>query len=110
MIFRNSKYQVIKRLTNFTWNDIPIWWLSIKRIDREIIHDWREIQEIKNNLMGPESEAVEIYPAESRRVDASNQYHLWCFEDAGFRLPFGFEERLVNDSVAQKIGAKQRPL
>lgn len=81
--------------------------LSIKRIDREPIHDWRDLQEIKNMLVGPENEAMEVYPAESRLVDTSNQFHLWAFKDATVRLPFGFNERLVDeDPIAN---AKQRP-
>lgn len=68
--------------------------LSIKRIDRAAIHDWRHLQQIKNELCGPEREAVEIYPAESRLVDTANQYHLWVLPP-DMRVPFGFEKRLV---------------
>lgn len=57
--------------------DGPVTHLSIKRNDRESVHDWRDLQELKNAICGPEREAVEIYPAESRRVDMRNQYHLW---------------------------------
>jgi hypothetical protein len=37
------------------------------------VHDWRDLQRIKNQLVGPECEAVELYPAESRKVDTANQ-------------------------------------
>lgn len=86
-------------------------WLSIKRVDREAMHDWRELQEIKNMIVGPENEAVEVYPAESRLVDTSNQYHLWVFADTETRFPFGFTSRgVIDHEVADKIfGAKQRP-
>lgn len=56
------------------------------------VHDWRVMQGIKNALVGPEAEAVELFPAESRLVDESNQFHLWCFPE---QLGFGFEEREV---------------
>jgi hypothetical protein len=49
-------------------------------------------------------EAVELYPAESRRVDSANQYHVWAFP--GQRLPFGFAERLVAEDIP---GVTQRP-
>lgn len=101
-VFRNSTYQVARR------NLSKMIHLSIKRIDREPIHDWRDLQEIKNMLTDPEFEAVEIYPAESRRVDSANQYHLWVFPDTKYRLPFGFNERLVTEDVG-KSQAKQRP-
>lgn len=86
--------------------------LSIKRNDREPIHDWRELQAIKSALYSPEHEAVELYPAHSRVVDTANQYHLFVLvdlDDEGrpLRWPFGFQSRLVTD---QNLGrARQRP-
>jgi hypothetical protein len=87
----------------------PLIHLSIKRVDREPIHDWRDLQRIKNELVGPEHEAVELYPAESRLVDSANQYHLWVMADNVARWPFGFNERFVQDNTAEGTGAKQRP-
>lgn len=94
------------------YDDGDIIHLSIKRIDKEPIHDWRDMQEIKNQLVGKEHEAVEIYPKESRRVDMANQYHLWCFADERFEIPFGFQDgRKVDDhDPNDKSGIKQRPL
>lgn len=66
--------------------------LSIRRLDRAPIHDWRDLQAIKNELVGPECEAVELYPAESRLVDTANQYWLWCYNDPTYRFPFGFSD------------------
>jgi hypothetical protein len=90
----------------------PVAWLSIKRNDRQIIHDWRELQRIKNEIMGEECEAVEIYPAESRLHDTANQYHLWCFAP-GYKLPFGYMSRFVadetNDPNSPHGNARQRP-
>lgn len=83
-------------------------WLSIKRIDRQPLHDWRELQKIKNELVGPECEAIELYPAESRLTDSANQYHLWACPDPKFRFPVGWEGRLVSDdSVGKSVN---RPL
>lgn len=73
----------------------PMVHLSIKRNDKDPIHDWRDLWRIKSELCGEEVEAVELYPADDRLVDTSNQYHLWCFP--GFRFPFGFNDRLVID-------------
>lgn len=89
----------------------PIAWLSIKRNDRQTIHDWRELQRIKNTVMGEECEAVEIYPAESRLHDTANQYHLWCFAP-GYQLPFGYAGRFVADETHDPSSpdqGKQRP-
>jgi hypothetical protein len=41
-------------------------------------HDWREFQKIKNDLVGTNWEAVELYPDEQRLLDPSNYYILWC--------------------------------
>lgn len=68
--------------------------LSIKRRDREADHDWRHLQAIKNEVIGWGREGVELYPAESRLVDAANQTHLWVMP-AGVTLELGFNERAV---------------
>ena len=66
-------------------------YLSIRRLDRKPVHRWQDLQEIKNQIVGPEHEAVELYPAESRKVDTANQYHLWVIAEP-IRFPFGFNE------------------
>lgn len=84
--------------------------LSIKRRDRSPVHDWRDLQAIKNALVGTEFEAIEVYPAESRLVDTANQYHLWVITDeAGgpVTFPVGWTSRLTMDEG--KAGAVQRP-
>ena len=83
--------------------------LSIRRNDREAVHDWRDLQRIKNELVGAECEGFELYPAESRLVDTANQYWLWVFLDQSFRLGVGFNERLVADSGGTSTKARQRP-
>lgn len=83
-------------------------WLSIRRQDREPVRDWRDFQQIKNQLLGVECEAVEVYPAESRLVDSANQYHLFGFTDPEARVPFGFPGRGVTDKPFPNT--KQRPL
>lgn len=87
--------------------------LSIKRCDKLAVHDWRDLQWIKNQLLGPQTEAVELYPMESRLVDGSNQYHLWAIEGV---FPFGFTDRLVSEvTVCTKLPSgevhesRQRP-
>lgn len=111
-VWRSDRYQVAISKAS---EDRSLLHLSIKRIDREPIHDWRELQQIKNALCGDEREAIEIYPAESRKVDTANQYHLWVFPE-GFRIPLGFKERAVLDAAeterlnaATGMKAKQRP-
>lgn len=52
--------------------------LGISCHDGQPRHDWREFQLIKNQLAGPEWEALELFPAESRLVDPSNYFYLFC--------------------------------
>ncbi len=69
-------------------------YLSIKRLDKKSIHDWRHLQEIKNELCGEDCEAIEIYPVEKRLVDTANQYHLFVFPK-GYYIGFGWTHRSV---------------
>jgi len=86
-------------------------WLSIKRRDKKPLHDWRHLQWIKNDLVGPECEGVELYPKESRLIDESNQYHLWVLTDPEHRFPFGYDYRSISlHGTTMDTGtSKQRP-
>ena len=89
------------------WPDM--WHLSIKRVDRKPINDWRVMQAIKNALVGPEHEGVELYPNENRLVDGANQYHLFVMKDSRLTFPFGFNDgRHVTEEGM--MGSTQRPL
>jgi len=85
-----------------------MFWVSIKRNDRQPIHDWRDLMEIKNVLIGEENEACELYPAKSRMVDTANQYHLWVFKDKNMKFPFGFRGGVVDYDLAEQVGGVQR--
>jgi hypothetical protein len=105
-LFVNSRYQVLLRESG----DNMVY-LSIKRLDQTPIHDWRDLQRCKDELVGPECEAIELYPARSRLMDASNQYHLWAVADPKFRFPVGFQTGEYSGSKdADEVGASQRPI
>lgn len=106
----NDTYVVHKRVHHSSKPDVPpMIHLSIRRQDRQPCRDWRDFQRIKNQLAGPEWEAVEVYPAESRLVDMANQYHLWCFQ---FSLGIGYDEgRLIGNQAQADLlspGSVQR--
>lgn len=110
-IYMNDSYQVNVDVVRapFGAETGDMFWLSIKRRDRELVHDWRELQQIKNMIVGEEHEGFEVYPAESRLVDTANQYHLWVFMDPTVRLPVGYRHREVLGSTdAEAVGARQR--
>lgn len=88
-----------------------IWHLSIKRHDKEPMQDWRVMQRIKTEIAGAETEAFELYPAESRVVDTANQYHLYAFVGCG-TIPVGFPGGARSDLEqvnAEGGKSKQRP-
>lgn len=83
-------------------------YLSIKRLDRRAECDWRIFQRIKNDLVGLEREAVQLFPANSRVNDSANQYHLWV-APAGQRYPIGFEfADVMTPEDLKESGAEQR--
>ena len=114
-VYANDEYQVNIEKNSYSFgNIIHVWHLSIKRLDKEPIHDWRDLQAIKNMLVGEEYEAVEIYPAESRLIDSANQFHLWVFHhyDGSNKipsLPLGFIG-VRNVTSIEKNNSKQRAL
>lgn len=108
-IWVNDHYQVQKRRCGGTALGL-MYHLNIRRRDGAPIHDWRHLQQIKNELMGEECEAVELYPAESRLVDTSNKYHLWCFPGGG-KFPFGFDVKQIRESDETGVpGLRQRKM
>ncbi len=96
--YRNDTYHVmVDKEDAHGFGDVAMWYLSIKRHDREPIMDWRDLQECKNQICGPETEGIMLYPAESRVVDTANQYHMYVFMDEKYRIPCGFWTRSITD-------------
>jgi hypothetical protein len=105
--WRNSRYQVAMR--KYTQDGVlALVHLSFHVLDRQPHHDWRDMQRIKNELVGPEVEAVELFPAESRLVDTSNEYHLWAFPTSG-RMPFGMAHRALSYGSWRKSRQREWP-
>lgn len=81
-IWANDIYMVTVR----RWSKDPVFGtragviqIGINSHDGTSRHDWRDFQGIKNQIAGEECEGFELYPAESRLLDPSNYYTLWCF-------------------------------
>jgi hypothetical protein len=71
--------------------------ISVRRIDGRPFGDWADLQIIKNQLLGPEAELVQLFPAESRKVDMVNNY--WFYDNAGQQFKFGAKKREVNNAA-----------
>lgn len=110
--WQSEYYDVyIDKQTPHNFVGANIWCLSISTKNVDAVHDWRDLQAIKNVLIGKDYEAVELYPSENRLVDTTNQYHLFVFMEIEKMvkpvLPFGWMNRSV-ESFA--IFGKQREL
>lgn len=110
-IWVNSKYQINIRRHIAEESGHRVVHLSIKRRDRQRVgpEKYRDFMRIKDELVGPECEAVELYPARSREVDTANQYHLFAVDDPAYRFPLGFEDGAVF-GPADDTGSVQEPL
>ena len=104
-MFRNSEYTVTRHETD----EQGLILLSLSRhLDRTSNVPWRDKQAIKNMIVGPEHEAVELFPAESRLNDAANEYWLYVIAKKGQQFPFGFKHgRVVSDR--EGFGSAQAP-
>lgn len=102
--YTNNRYQVVKEPVEYEGQMVDCIWLSIKALDDSARHDWREFQWIKNEIVGKEWEAMEIYPAESRMIDTCNQFHLWCFPT---KIGVGWSTRLVMEENTTTFGSQR---
>ena len=103
----NSRYQVER-------HDLPngITYLSIKRLHKQAIHDWRELLRIKNELTHPMREGIELYPSMARIQDTSNQFHMFVMP-LGCAINLGYTDRHVEDGFPDEFEygrARQRKL
>ncbi len=107
-IYVNNKYQVnLRNVEPMPGSGFPpMVHVSIKRLDKAPFNDWREMQQIKNDLVGKECEGCQLYPADSRVVDTANQMHLWVFRSPEVRFPFGFPHGVKSDAAFGR--SKQR--
>lgn len=107
VLFHNNFYHVfVRRIANPVEGGPDIVHLSIRDDQRSAKHDWRDFQRIKNEILGPETELVEVYPRESQVVDLSNQFHLWGYltdEPVFTKMGFGWEEgRKIWDGISPR--------
>ena len=97
MIYQNDVYHVeVKHAPPFIH-------LDIRRRDGKTCNEWQDFQRIKNELVGPEHEALQLFPAESRLVDTGNEYHLWVCSDTHSRFQFGFKDRFVLGETLESL-------
>lgn len=84
--YLNNRYSVQISDVATDWGLVIHLW--IRRHDGEMVRSWSDMQRIKNELVGPERVAVEVFPPVDELVDQANLAHLWVLPE-GFSLPFG---------------------
>jgi hypothetical protein len=86
--WKNSFYTVLKK----DLDDGSVR-LSIKHNQNKAIREWKHLQRIKNELVGAEREAVEIFPPESMLTSLDNQHHLFVTPE-GVSSIYVYEEKM----------------
>jgi hypothetical protein len=66
--------------------------LAVRRHDGGEVQGWDPLQRIKNELIGPDRIAIEIYPSDSLVNDEANMRHLFVMPE-GFDLPLTIHGR-----------------
>jgi hypothetical protein len=84
--FVNSIYSV--QMYRFGTSTGEVTHLVVRRHDMKPIRSWEDMQRIKDELVGPERVAVEVYPPRSQLIDEAELYHLWVLPE-DYALPFG---------------------
>lgn len=86
--FVNNRYIVmIEDGVTLSTGETAIKAMIQRHDDQPIPNHWREIQNIKNEIFGPEQVGIEYYPAESELSDKANIYWLWVFPDGDLPRP-----------------------
>lgn len=80
--YGNNRYTVMVDNDAKMTNGITAKVAMVTRHDEKPIpNHWQEMQNIKNELFGPETVAIEYYPAESDLVDDCNIYWMWILPE-----------------------------
>lgn len=89
--FLNNRYSVQISDEATDWGLVIHLW--IRRHDGEMVRSWADMQRIKNELVGEERVALEVFPATSQLIDNANIAHLWVLPE-GFSLPFSLKKSI----------------
>lgn len=79
-------YSVMSRKIRTEWGVVEH--VTIQRLGGFGDIPWAVKQEIKEELFGNKTTAIEVFPCAKNLVDICDVYHLWILPE-GFKLPFG---------------------
>jgi hypothetical protein len=55
--------------------------IRIRRLDDKPITSFQDMQDIKNEFIGRESAAIQIFPKESDYINNTNSYHIFSWDN-----------------------------
>jgi len=67
--------------------------LSIRRNDGRAIREWKHLYRVKNEVVNPEREAVEIFPPQSMLSSMDHEHHLFV-TPVGVSSIYVYEEKI----------------
>jgi len=82
--YYNLVFSVQVSIEPTEWGEITHLWIRRHDGNPPV---WREMQRIKDDLIGADRTGVEVYPTSEELVNAAPMYHLWVLPE-GFKLPF----------------------
>lgn len=85
--FRNTRFTVMVYDNSPVSTGTAIRVMIQKHDDTPILKHWSEMQNIKNQIFGEETVAVEYYPAKSQLIDDHNIYWFWIFPEGVLPIP-----------------------
>lgn len=71
----------VSSFTHLQFGEVIHLW--IRRHDEKPM-GWTELQRTKNEILGAEIMAIQVFPKQSNVIDQANMYHLWAFPEFDF--------------------------
>lgn len=93
--YRNRAFAVLVRDVDTEWG--PVLHLAIRNASGSEI-SWSSKQRIKDELVGRDRVAVEVFPSREQLVDGANMYHLWALPEET-ALPFTLKGEVAPDDA-----------
>lgn len=84
--YLNNRYVVQVSYATTTIGEVTHLW--IRTLVGDMPRSWRDLQTIKEQIVGPHRVAVEVFPAIGELVDQADMAHLWVYPEDTV-LPFG---------------------
>lgn len=75
-VFQNNRY-IVQVFANVPRNGRTYDKVMVRRSDSKPIYSWADLFRIKNEVLGPEVEAIQFMPKVSELIDQANLYWFW---------------------------------